>query len=78
MEDRASFPAKNTTSPDGYVVMATGDGGALYSYFELTLPKGSHIWGSKSNAIVIDTDRFTLSIAIDFRGFGTLIPFEYK
>ncbi len=79
MEERTLFSAEDgAPSHGGEVVMAMGNGGAFYSRFDLTLPKGARIWRSKSNAIVIDTDRFALTIDVDFGGFGTVIPYKYQ
>lgn len=79
MEERALFSAEDGAPPyRGEVVMVMGRGGLFYSRFDLTLPKGARIKRSASNAIIIDTDRFTITIDVDFGGFGTIIPYEYQ
>lgn len=79
MEDRTVFSADDGDFPHGgEVVMAMGEGGAFYSRFDLTLPKGARVSRSKSNSIIIDTSRFTLAVDVDFGGFGALIPYEYE
>ena len=79
MEDRSLFPLEeNPSHPQGEVVMSISKDGAFYSRFDLTLPKGARVRRDKSNAIIIETDRFTLTIYIDFKGLGTVVPWEYQ
>jgi len=79
MEDRPLFSAEDNTGPGGVeVVMATGEQGAFFSRFELTLPKGAYVWRNRDNEIVIHTGRFTLTVAVDFEGCGAIVPREYQ
>lgn len=79
MEDRPLFAGEEHAPPHyGEVVMVTSAGGALYSRFDLTLPKGAAISRGKSNELVISTNRFEMIISVDFGGFGAAIPWEYQ
>jgi len=63
---------------ENQVVWATGGGGAFYSRFDLTLPKGARVKRTHGNGILIETNRFAVTILVDFRGFGTVIPSDYQ
>jgi len=77
MEDRPLFSGNESSpSKNGEIVMAMRKG-AFYSRFDLTLPKSSKIKRIDSKTITVETNRFIFTITIDFKGFSTVIPYEY-
>jgi hypothetical protein len=79
VEDRPVFDSRGTeVKHKDQVVMAVSEEGAIYSRFSLTLPRKARVRRVSQNAIVIETDRFALSISIDFQGYSTVISHEYE
>ncbi len=77
MEDREAFSSKNSIPKRGTVVMAMGKGGALYSRFDLVLPRGAKVT-REDEKIVINTSNFTLKIETIFNGTSYLTPRNFE
>jgi hypothetical protein len=81
MEHRAAFlPDNEEVKEDddsGGVIVASFSNGAMFSHFDLTLPKDSKIKRNADNSISIITKRFTLNIASITSGVNTYIPWEF-
>jgi hypothetical protein len=78
MEDRAAFVTSQPMgSSGGTIVMASGEGGALYRRFELVLPKDWRVHRSAANTIEIDAKRFKLTIVTKCEGWGAILPYGY-
>lgn len=85
VRDKPSEPAK-LELPEGLklvesaVVWSSGRNGAIFSRFQLALPKGSSITRTDANTIRISTKRFDFEIYICFDGYGahTAGDFEEK
>jgi hypothetical protein len=78
MEDRTIFEPEDADTSKGRVVMMMGSAGSFYSAFDLTLPTGARVWRNDENAIVISTKRFELTLGVNFDGFNTVIPPQFK
>lgn len=84
MNNRNAFIEREEENEDshtkGETVMAIGKNGALYSKFDLCLPKGARIQKNEKNSITIDTSLFVLTIEYLYGGFSTVLPngfYEY-
>jgi len=76
MENRASF--HDQASEKDNIVMSMGANGEIYHRFDLTLPKNSVVTRENNQAIKIETKYFTLVIAVDFEGFGYVLPRDFE
>jgi len=56
----------------------TRQGGLYFSRFNLTLPRSATIKRLDPKTITIKTNRLTFTIATDFEGYASLIPWEFK
>lgn len=77
MKDREAFSSKGSAPKHGTIVMAMGKGGALYSRFNLVLPKGAKVT-REDNKIVISTSNFTLKMETIFDGMGFVAPRNFE
>jgi hypothetical protein len=59
------------------LISAYGVNGAMYEYFELTLPFESKVKRLSQSSIEIDTNRFTMVLTVDFRGLTTVKSSEF-
>ena len=71
--NRNAFVNDSKTKDYEHIVVMTGKNGAVYRRFDLNLPKGSKVYRSNKNTIIIDTKLFTLTIKVLFGGFNTVI-----
>lgn len=71
--NRSAFVNDSKTKDYEHIVVMTGKNGAVYRRFDLNLPKGSKVYRSNKNTIIIDTKLFTLTIKVLFGGFNTVI-----
>ena len=71
--NRSAFVNDSETKDYEHIVVMTGKNGAVYRRFDLNLPKGSKVYRSNKNTIIIDTKLFTLTIKVLFGGFNTVI-----
>jgi len=81
MEQRPAFvdnTLKDKKNKSYEKVIAFYKDGFMFDDFELTLPKGSKIKREKINEIKIETPRIDLTFKIDFRGFNTVLPIDFK
>lgn len=77
MEDRDAFSRESSPPKGGTIVMAMGKGGALYSRFDLVLPRGARVT-REDNKIVINTSNFILKIETIFDGAVYDTPRNFK
>ena len=79
MEERAAFVefAIEEEGP-GEVVVKSGLRGALYSRFELVLPKGSVVRRPESRRVEIETRRMTIGLQVRFEGFSAVLPRAFE
>lgn len=82
MEHRAAFlpdneEAKEEDDDNRGIIVASFSNGAMFSRFDLTLPKDSKVKRNSDNSISIKTKRFTLNIASITSGVNTYIPWEF-
>lgn len=71
--NRSAFVNDSKTKDYEHIVVMTGKNGAVYRRFDLNIPKGSKVYRSNKNTIIIDTKLFTLTIKVLFGGFNTVI-----
>ena len=62
----------------GKVVWASGEGGAIFNHFELTLPEGASLKRDNNGAIRILTKVFELSLRPRFEGYGSVWPRQFE
>lgn len=83
MEQRAAFlPDEEATNNDSIeddenIIVGSYSNGAMFSRFDLNLPRNSKIKRNSDNSISIDTKRFTLRISSVTDGGNTYIPWEF-
>ena len=78
MEEREAFSTPRGVSTEhrvsikhgGKVVFQMGSGGAIYDEFELILPHRTKVSRVDADTILIQTERFSLRIEVEFDGFG--------
>lgn len=79
MNERAPFMGHGGGDESlGKVVWASGEGGAIFNHFELTLPKDSSLERTANGAIKISTKVFELNINPRFEGFGSVWPRKFE
>lgn len=76
-QNRSAFVNNSNTRNYEHIVVMTGKNGAIYRRFDLNLPKGSKVYRSNKNTIIIDTKLFTLTIKVLFGGFNTIIESDF-
>ena len=78
-EDRPLF-WEDASKPQREVKPSTDrrQGGLYFSRFNLTLPRSANIKRLDPKTIAIKTNRLTFTIATDFEGFASPIPWEFK
>lgn len=80
MEQREAFVSEKleTTNDDSLGAIVTNfSNGAMYSRFDMTLPKNSKLQRNKDGSISIITDRFTIKLRTIISGSNTYIPWEF-
>lgn len=79
MEDRAAFDSEDgKPDKDGWTtVVANAPSGALYSRFELVLPRGWTVQRLSRRSIQFNAKRFTLTITTQCSGSSENLPFGY-
>jgi hypothetical protein len=79
MEDRAAFHSEDSQADkEGWTtIMANAPSGALYSRFELVLPRGWTVQRLSRRSIEFNAKRFTLTITTQCSGSGEILPFGY-
>lgn len=78
MENRAAFSDDHDRDdPEGVVVMSMDPNGALYSRFDLVLPKDAAVT-RVDGKIIIETSKFKLTLAINFEGTGYVTPRNFE
>jgi len=60
------------------ITMSTGRGGALYSKFDLVLPKNTRIKRIEKNKILLESDKIKLEFEITFDGLCTILPHDFQ
>jgi hypothetical protein len=78
VDERMAFHSMREERPDVVLVAAHGEGGAIYSRFELVLPSGSIVARLPDNAIRITTKRLRLELRSVFDGFMTVLPTGFE
>lgn len=79
MDERALFVGRESDDDrPGKVVWATGEDGAIFNHFELTLPEGSSLKRAESGAIILSTKVFELSLNPRFEGFSSVWPSDFE
>lgn len=76
MGEREVFLDHNSNT--GRVVYAVGRDGAVFSEFELILPRGAKVLRSPSSGLRIVTPRFSCEIDTNFGGFGANLPRKFE
>lgn len=79
MENRLPFldMVLGDQEPGGEIVMAMGEGGALYSKLELMLPKGSRFDRPSPSKLVINSPRVSISFYSRYEGYGANAPYDF-
>lgn len=62
----------------GQVVSAINSSGAIYSRFDLVLPKGSAVRRPRSWRIEFETSRMTIGLQVGFEGLSALLPGNFS
>ena len=74
MEDRPAFVNEALRKKEDGEVVRVRMPGAIYSKFDLVLPKDSYIRKPGDNKIEIETKKLKMVITVQFLGFNTVLP----
>jgi hypothetical protein len=78
INERPHFDSEEPENPaTGELISCSGDDGALFEKFKLTLPKNCKITKPTENEIIIDTEKINIVINVDFQGFNADVPEEF-
>ena len=79
IEDRATFAKSklSSKSPDGTIHATYGSDGAMYTRFDLILPKGTKIKRPYPGVLELENDRVALTVYIDYEGYSTSLPHDF-
>ena len=78
-EDRAIF-AKAKLPPESTertIVSTYGSDGAMYTRFDLFLPKGTKVKRPAQGVLELENDRVALKLNIDYKGYNTNLPPDF-
>ena len=76
MDEREAFTARGNrvdSPPQGQVVYAMGEGGAIFDHFELILPAGAVVSRMSPVSVRVRTRRLSMQINVAFEGFSTVL-----
>lgn len=80
LEERETFMerAHPPGGPKGRIVYARGRDGAVFSEFELKLPKDSLLTREKDGSLTVRTARFKMNIMCVIEGYMTVLPTRFE
>jgi len=78
LENRAVFLKQlSKNPPKGEITLALGPDGAMYSRFDLVLPKNTKITRPDPGVLHLENERLELTLTTLYEGFWTSLPFDF-
>lgn len=79
LEDRAVFAKAIPPEPTGGTICSIyGSNGAMYTLFDLFLPKGTKVKRPAPGVLELENDRVALRLNIDYEGYHTNLPQDFE